>query len=193
MNELEGQKVKIMEKNAYNRIDLSTLSNYSQALSTNVFLDWTICFDEKRISGHVRHTVAVLVDGTKEVAFDTSKLDVTSVSINNNPVSFYYGQSNPSLGRCLRIAIPSKNRVKGSQFEVTIQYSTSPNASAIQWLDAKATSSGKHVILKIYFWCTILIFIQPFIFTQCQAIHARSLFPCQDSPGIKTPYSAVVR
>jgi leukotriene-A4 hydrolase len=28
---------------------------------------------------------------------------------------------------------------------------------------------------------------------QCEAIHARSLFPCQDTPAVKTPYSATVR
>lgn len=27
---------------------------------------------------------------------------------------------------------------------------------------------------------------------QCEAIHARSLFPCQDTPAVKTPYSATV-
>ena len=28
------------------------------------------------------------------------------------------------------------------------------------------------------------------VFTQCQAIHARALLPCQDSPGVKAPYTA---
>lgn len=33
----------------------------------------------------------------------------------------------------------------------------------------------------------------PYLFTQCQAIHARSLLPCQDTPFIKAPYTATVR
>jgi aminopeptidase N len=32
----------------------------------------------------------------------------------------------------------------------------------------------------------------PYLFTQCQAIHARSVVPCQDTPGVKITYSADV-
>ena len=45
------------------------------------------------------------------------------------------------------------------------------------WLDPAATKGGVH----------------PYLFSQSQAIHARSLFPCMDSPGIKCTYSATVR
>jgi hypothetical protein len=36
-------------------------------------------------------------------------------------------------------------RGNGSEFEVKFTYATSPDASAVQWLSAKATSSGKYV------------------------------------------------
>jgi len=52
----------------------------------------------------------------------------------------------------------------------------SPDAPAIQWLEPAATAGGQH----------------PYVFTQSQAIHGRSLFPCQDSPGAKLTYSADV-
>eukprot|EP00435_Cladocopium_sp_Y103_P015453 s2273_g3.t2 len=32
----------------------------------------------------------------------------------------------------------------------------------------------------------------PYLFTQCQAIHARCLMPCQDTPGVKSKYTAKI-
>jgi leukotriene-A4 hydrolase len=61
--------------------------------------------------------------------------------------------------------------------KLKIEYSTSPTATALQWLDAKLTLGKKH----------------PYLFSQCQAIHARSILPCQDTPSVKFTYDATVR
>lgn len=77
----------------------------------------------------------------------------------------------PYLGQPLQIEVPEN----ADEIEVSIDYNTSPSASAIQWMDGSQTDSGS-----------------PFLFTQCQSIHARSLLPCQDSPGMKFTYEAKV-
>jgi leukotriene-A4 hydrolase len=137
-------------KNEFSRTDLSTLSNYAAAQSTNIDLQWHIDFEKSVISGSVTHTIEVIVSNTQKVKFDSSKLHISGVSVNGAAATYERAESSPSLGTCLAVEIPSNLRDKGSQFEVTFHYSTDQEASAVQWLDSKATSSGKH----------------PFVFTQ---------------------------
>jgi leukotriene-A4 hydrolase len=60
---------------------------------------------------------------------------------------------------------------------VRITYRTAPGASGLQWLTPEQTGDRK----------------APFLYSQSQTVHARSWFPCQDSPGVRTTYDAIVR
>ena len=193
--------------NEFSRTDLSTLSNYAAAKSTKIDLQWHIDFDKSVISGSVTHTIEVLVPNTQKVKFDSSKLHVSGVMINGTPTTYERAESSPSLGTCLAVEIPSDLRKSGAQFDVTFHYSTDQDASAVQWLDSKATSSGNFpfVFTQVDHSCIYNVIVTPhrliynhvlpFVCVnvlQCEAIHARSLFPCQDTPAVKTPYTATV-
>ncbi|UJR12304.1 hypothetical protein I4U23_016481 [Adineta vaga] len=60
---------------------------------------------------------------------------------------------------------------------ILIYYSTSSNQSkALQWMSKEQTADRQY----------------PFMYSQCRAIHARSLYPCQDTSGVKSTYTAKI-
>jgi len=83
---------------------------------------------------------------------------------------FELGEEDPILGRRLRLQLPP------GTMGLTLAYETSPEALGLQWLAPEQTAGGK----------------QPFLFSQCQAIHARSLVPCQDCAVARVSYDAEI-
>jgi hypothetical protein len=69
------------------------------------------------------------------------------------------GDCAPPLCHCTAPSRP----LSLSQLSVGVRFSCSPDSTALQFLDPAQTAGGKH----------------PYLFTQCQAIHARSFVPCQ--------------
>lgn len=133
-------------KNAYNRIDRSTYSNPSEVLSTVVHLEWNLDFEAKIITGSVTHSMVVVAhQGAEYAKFDSSGLTITSVEVNSHPIQLMIGDSSKALGKCLIVPIPDHLKSVGDEFDVKFYYSTSPNASAAQWLAATATRSGNYV------------------------------------------------
>lgn len=117
-------------------------------------------------------------DGAAPLWLDTRGLTIDRVQITNaatkdagwSEATFELGDEDPALGRALSVALgPQTKRVR-------IQYVTGPASTGLQWLTRSQTADGTH----------------PFLYTQSQAIHARSWFPCQDSPGVRITYDAKV-
>ncbi|KAF7811456.1 leukotriene A-4 hydrolase-like protein [Senna tora] len=101
---------------------------------------------------------------------DTRSLTIHSILDPNSqtPIPFSLSDENdPIKGRNLTVSLSDH-----SSFLVT--FSTSPSSSALQWLTPPQTFNKTH----------------PFVYTQCQAIHARAVFPCQDTPAVRIRYSA---
>ncbi|WZO97919.1 M1 family metallopeptidase [Isosphaeraceae bacterium EP7] len=159
--------------------DPHSYGNPDQIRVTNVDLDLEVDFERKAILGSAVLTVAreagCPVDA--KLVLDTRALEIASVEwapTVGGPfkgVKFELGKADPILGAPLAIDVPSDAGA------VRVTYKTTPGATALQWLDPVQTAGGEN----------------PFLFTQSQAIHARSWIPVQDSPGVRLTYTASIR
>ena len=152
-------------------VDYHSLSNPGEMKVTHLDLDLTADFDAKRLKGSVTLTFDKLAADASELVLDTRDLDIQSVSANGESLAFTLDEADPELGAALRIQVP-----EGID-QVTVSYQTSPQASGVQWLTPAQTAGKQH----------------PFLFTQAQAVHARSFIPLQDSPQVRVTYTAKIK
>lgn len=149
--------------------DPHSFAKPSESLVTH--LDWraTVDFETKIISG----TAILSLQNSKDASqliLDTKLLSIESVIIGGEPVEYNLGEIDEYLGQSLSIKITPQTK------NVSVHYKTSKDAEALQWLAPSQTADKK----------------SPFLFTQSQAILARSWVPIQDSPGIRFTYNAEV-
>jgi len=113
---------------------------------------------------------------TSTCSLDTRDLAITAVAdASGAALAHSFGTSTEALGTALTVELAAP-LAAGESVTLKISYATSPESMAVQWLPPSQTAGGTH----------------PYMFTQCQAIHARALLPCQDSPGVKSPYTAAL-
>lgn len=84
--------------------------------------------------------------------------------------TFTLAGPHPTLGQALTVDLPA-----GADL-VRVHYRTRPESTGLQWLSAEQTSDR----------------VGEFLYSQSQAIHARSWVPCQDSPGIRVTLAATI-
>jgi aminopeptidase N len=155
--------------------DPHSFASRSPARVQHLALDLAVDFETCTLSGSATWQLAEPGAAT-EVVFDTRDLTIESVEVLDTngtaaPATFTLdGTSDPVLGQALSIAL------KPVTTAVRIHYHTAPTAAALQWLAPEQTAGT-----------------EPFLFTQSQAILARTWLPCQDSPGIRFTYEATVR
>ena len=153
-----------------NQKELNTFSNYDIISQTNINVHFIVDFDNKKVDGEVTISFKALEDG-EVIILDTKSLIIKSVKDNTgNELVFkldnYYRLE--SHGVPLKIY---KEYSKDDAFDITIEYSTTKDCMAIDWLEPEQTSGGKY----------------PFMYSQCQSILCREMLPIQDTPAIKMP------
>jgi leukotriene-A4 hydrolase len=144
------------------RLDPHSYADSDQPQTRSLDLRLAVDFAAHTVRSEVRlHFREAAPSGP--IDLDTRDLDIETVEgLGGEALKHELFAADPILGSRLRIELPSGTTA------VRIRCASSPRAMALQWLDAAQTASGK-----------------PFLFTQCQPIHARSILPLQDTPRVR--------
>lgn len=154
-------------------VDPCSYSTPDKIAITNMHFDLYVNTEAKTISGKVKMDLNKVDSSCHTLLLDSKKLEIYGVKdvATDKPLDYVLSSDVSPFGTCIKISLPVEEKPT-----IEIEYMTDPKSSALQWLDPELTS-GKEF---------------PFVFTQCQAIHARALYPCQDTPYVKFTYTADV-
>lgn len=140
----------------------------------HIDIDLKVDMAARVLHGSAEYRLQWLDDRASELVLDTRGIAIRSVQGLDGKkwrdLPFKLDAEDAIHGSALRI------RMKKQLPQVRIRYATRPEASGLQWLTPEMTASGK-----------------PFMFSQSQAIHARSWVPLQDTPGVRFTYDARIR
>jgi leukotriene-A4 hydrolase len=143
----------------------------------HVALDLKVDFESQRLRGQATLSVErTSTDDTQPLVLDSRNLSIDKVETSLDgrqfePARFQLGKPDEILGTPISVDLP-----RNAKF-VRIHYATGEHASGLQWLSREMTSGKRY----------------PFLFTQSEAIHARSWIPLQDTPAVRVTYSARIR
>ncbi|KAK4148073.1 peptidase family M1-domain-containing protein [Dichotomopilus funicola] len=157
--------------------DPNTVSNYDQWRTRHTTANLHVDFSAKRLRGSVMLELESQTDkASQEIILDSSYVDVSAIKLNAAASKWEVKDRAGPNGSPVHVAVPGGAN-KGEVVKLEIELSSTEQCTALQWLTPAQTSNKK----------------APFMFSQCQAIHARSIFPCQDTPDIKSTYDFTIR
>jgi len=155
--------------------DIHSYSNPERVLVRHLNLDLKVVFEQQTIQGTAILTIEQSGRGAKQLILDSRALQIDKTEV--SPDGLKYQEARFSMGKADKIlGAPLRIDIAPSTKFVRIRYSTDPTATALQWLAPEQTAGKEH----------------PFLYTQSQAINARSWIPLQDSPAIRVTYEARV-
>jgi leukotriene-A4 hydrolase len=150
--------------------DLHSFSNPNQVRVTHLSLDVSVDFENKELTGSATWKLN-RIDPNAPLVLDVKNMTIKKVTSEGEELKYDIIEGDEVFGNALSI-----NLLKNSE-TVTIEYATHADAEALQWLSKEQTKGGE----------------APFMFSQSQAILARTWVPSQDSPGVRFTYDAHVK
>ncbi|KAK6341377.1 hypothetical protein TWF696_008455 [Orbilia brochopaga] len=161
--------------------DPNTQSNYLVFYPLHYDVALNIDFDKCRFVGSVSTKFECRQQGTcDEILLDSKDVEVKNVTVVEGPAvkSWSLGEEakKGNYGRQLKVHLSG---VVDYQETVVlkIEFETTDKAAALQWLTPEQTTNGKH----------------PYVFSQCEPIYCRTIFPCADTPAAKSTFTFAIR
>jgi aminopeptidase N len=147
------------------RLDPHSFADSSQPVTERVDLHLRVDFARRVLAGEAILRLREPSSGPLDL--DTRDLRIDAVeTIEGAPIRYQLSAPEPILGTRMRVQLPAGTSA------IRIRYETARNASALQWLEPSQTAGGQ----------------QPYLYSQCQPIHARSIAPLQDTAGIRVRF-----
>ncbi len=158
--------------------DYFSFANTDAFVTEHLALDLDVDFDAQQLRGSATLRMRHVDPASSEVVLDTRDLTIERVELLSDDgaidVGHRFGDADEIIGTPLHVELPEGF---ANPVEIRITYATSPKSTALQWLPPQLTAGGKH----------------PLMFSQSQAIHARSWVPLQDTPALRLTYEANIR
>lgn len=147
--------------------DVHSFSNPEEVAITHMSLNLDLDFAKHTMKGYAKLNIDNKSNARK-IILDTRDLSIEKILLDDKTeTKFELGKFKEFMGQSLSVDITAGTK------SLTVYYQTSPNAAAVQWVETEGKAA--------------------FLFTQSQAILARSWVPCQDGPGVKFTYDATIK
>ena len=161
--------------------DAYSFANTRDFATKHLHLDLDVDFESQALRGNATLQLFRLNPEATQIILDTRdlKIDAAHFVVDGGrllPAEHTLGDVDERLGTPLVLAVPDSLNGK-PLLSLRVDYSTSPQSTALMWLPAELTAGGQ----------------QPLMFSQSQSIHARSWVPLQDTPAVRITYSATIR
>jgi leukotriene-A4 hydrolase len=148
--------------------DPHSYADLAQGKISHIDLRIQVDIDTHILNIEADYQLAEPVSGS--LFLDTSEINLKAAHTHGQIIQFELDEQDELLGERLHL----RNLENVSSFKLV--FNTSPKARALQWLPAIQTAGKQY----------------PFLYSQCALIHARSVFPCQDTPSVRFTFTAEV-
>ena len=133
--------------------DPTSYADLTQSKIHHIDFHIQVDFSSRTLNVEATYQMQAPIQGS--LYLDSLKIDLEEAHVNGRKLDWEFDKNDDVLGQRLHL----KGFDGDSSF--TLKFHTSPEARALQWMNASQTAGGRH----------------PFLFSQCQASNARAKYP----------------